>query len=61
MNKLHMRVTNKAVAVQDMAGKKILAWELDSTGKVRNYSAQFHARYKQLTEEAGGYLNENLC
>jgi hypothetical protein len=52
MNKLHMKVTKKAVEVQEMACKTLNGWELDATGKVRNYSAQFQTRYTQLKESS---------
>jgi hypothetical protein len=52
MHKLHMKVTKTAVEVQEMAGKTLNGWELDATGKVRNYSAQFQARYAQLKENS---------
>jgi hypothetical protein len=47
-----MKITNKAVEVQKMVGKTVNGWELDATGKVWNYSAQFQARYTQLKESS---------
>ena len=52
MNKLHMKATKKAVEVLETVGKKSNEWELDATGKVRNYSAQFQARYTRLKENS---------
>jgi hypothetical protein len=36
----------------ELVGKKSKEWELDTTGKVRNYSAQFQVRYTQLKENS---------
>ena len=52
MNKLHMKVTTKAVEFPEKLSKKSNEWELDATGKVRNYSAQFQARYTRLKENS---------
>jgi len=52
MNILHMKARHKTSEVPELTGKKSNEWELDVTGKVRNYSAQFQARYTKLKENS---------
>lgn len=52
MNILHMKNRHQPREAPELAGKKSKEWELDATGKVWNYSAQFQARYTQLKENS---------
>jgi len=52
MHKLHMKGRHQTGEVLEIADKISNAWELDATGKVRNYSAQFHARFTQLKKNS---------
>ena len=50
MNILHRKGRVQTGKDKDIAGKILGGWDVDTTGKVLNYSGQFHAQYLQLKE-----------
>jgi hypothetical protein len=45
-----MKAPTPEIITKKLAGNPLSKWDLDASGKVRNYAGQFQAKFAQLKE-----------